>query len=238
MATDVLGFLWNTAGDATFKITDPGVGNLEFDTLDQETHEWNRDVTMNPVENGSPISDHIIRQPKKITVAGMISNSPITGVLTQLSNVIATGFDGEDRVNTAIKLLDSLYLSNELVTIYTKNYTYENMLIQSINIPRRVEDGDAVNFTVDALQVNIVSTATTELPPGVGVRKTDASKSGSSGKAGTSNSMDRATANRATPTKNNGINTGSILSQLGDGLSGAGGKLGDYLGKIIGNVTP
>ena len=172
MATDVLGFLWNSSGDSTFRLNDPGVGNLEFDTLDQETHEWTRDVTMNPVENGSPISDHIIRQPKKITVAGMISNAPVTGVLTQAANALDSGFDGEDRVNTAIKLLDSLYLSNELVTIYTKNYTYENMLIQGINIPRRVDDGDAVNFTIDAVQANIVSTATTEVPPGVGVRKT------------------------------------------------------------------
>lgn len=236
MATDVLGFLWNTSGDSTFRLNDPSIGNLEFDTLDQETHEWNRDVTMNPVENGSPISDHIIRQPRKLTVTGMISNAPVTGVLTQLSNAIANGFDGEDRVNTAIKLLDSLYVSNELVTIYTKSYTYENMLIQHINIPRRVEDGDAVNFTIDAVQCNIVSTATTELPPGVGVKKSGNGTSGTS-KAGTSNSSDPATENRATPTKDNGKNTGSILKQASDGLSGASGKLGDYLGKIIGGVT-
>lgn len=236
MATDVLGFLWNTSGDSTFRLNDPSIGNLEFDTLDQETHEWNRDVTMNPVENGSPISDHIIRQPRKLTVAGMISNAPVTGVLTQLSNAIANGFDGEDRVNTAIKLLDSLYVSNELVTIYTKSYTYENMLIQHINLPRRVEDGDAVNFTIDAVQCDIVSTATTELPPGVGVKKSGNGTSGTS-KAGTSNSSDPATANRATHTKDNGKNTGSILKQASDGLSGASGKLGDYLGKIIGGVT-
>lgn len=233
MATDVLGFLWNSSGDSTFRLNDPGVGNLEFDTLDQETHEWTRDVTMNPVENGSPISDHIIRQPKKITVAGMISNAPVTGVLTQAANALDTGFEGEVRVNTAIKLLDSLYLSNELVTIYTKNYTYENMLIQGINIPRRVDDGDAVNFTINAVQANIVSTATTEVPPGVGVRKTDGAS-----KAGTSNSADPATANRATPTKNVGKNTGSILSKALDGLSGSGGKLQEYLGNIIGNATP
>ncbi|HCA7853724.1 hypothetical protein P0227_07150 [Enterobacter cloacae] len=238
MATDVLGFLWNSSGDSTFRLNDPSVGNLEFDTLDQETHEWTRDVTMNPVENGSPISDHIIRQPKKITVAGMISNAPVTGVLTQAASALDSGFDGEDRVNTAIKLLDSLYLSNELVTIYTKNYTYENMLIQGINIPRSVDDGDAVNFTIDAVQANIVSTATTEVPPGVGVRKTDATSNGTAAKAGTSNSADPATANRATPTKNVGKNTGSILSQALDGLSGSGGKLQEYLGNIIGNVTP
>lgn len=77
------------------------------------------------------------------------------------------------------------------------------MLIQHINLPRRVEDGDAVNFTIDAVQCDIVSTATTELPPGVGVKKSGNGTSGTS-KAGTSNSSDPATANRATPTKDNG----------------------------------
>ena len=63
MATDVLGFLWNSSGDSTFRLNDPGVGNLEFDTLDQETHEWTRDVTMNPVENGSKLSPALPRFP-------------------------------------------------------------------------------------------------------------------------------------------------------------------------------
>ncbi|CBX44530.1 hypothetical protein P88_00190 [Erwinia phage phiEt88] len=233
MASDILGFLWSTSGDSTFRLVDPVVGNLEFDTLDQEEHSWSREVTTNPVENGSPIADHIIRQPKSLTISGMISNAPVTGILTQISNAVSNGFSGEDRVNAAIKQLDLLYESEETVTIYTKNYAYVNMLIKSINIPRRVSDGDAINFTIEAVQARIVSTATTQLPPGVGVKK---SGSGTK-KAGTSNSTDKATANRATPTKDNGKNTGSILSKASEGISGAGSKLGDYLGNIISGAS-
>lgn len=228
-ATDILGFLWNSSGDRTFSINDPGVGSFEVDILDQETHEWSREITNNPIENGSPVGDHIIRQPEKITISGMISNAPISGVFTQISNAIDNGFDGNDRVQQAIDQLYAMWESDGLITIYTKNRMYTDMLISNITIPRRVQDGEAVNFTISAQHVRIVSTATTELPPGVGVKK----ETSASGKAGKSNSPEQSTANRATPNKDIGKSTGSILSQATDGLSSAGSKLSDYLkGKI------
>lgn len=220
MATDILGFLWNTTEDKTFRLTDPSIGNLEFDTVDQITHEWNRDVTKNPVENGSPIGDHIIRQPKGITITGMISNAPIAGVLTQISNAITSGFDAEDRVAAAFKLLDQLYKSDELVTIYTKYHSYVDMLITNIQIPERPENGEAIVFTIEAVHVRIVETATTNLPPGVGIRKTGTGNTPGK-KAGTSNSLDKPTANRNTPNKDIGKNNGSIGKQALDGITKA-----------------
>ena len=49
---DILGFLFDASGGGHFKIADPAVGFLEVDCVDQETHEWNNEVTTNPVENG------------------------------------------------------------------------------------------------------------------------------------------------------------------------------------------
>ncbi|HGM5832515.1 TPA: phage baseplate protein [Serratia marcescens] len=217
MATDILGFLWNTAEDKTFRLTDPSIGNLEFDTVDQITHEWNREVTRNPVENGSPIGDHIIRQPKGITITGMISNAPIAGVLTQISNAITSGLDAEDRAAAAFKLLDQLYKSDELVTIYTKYHSYVDMLITNIQIPERPENGEAIVFTIEAVHVRIVETATTQLPPGVGIKKTGSVNTPGK-KAGTSNSLDQPTANRATPNKDIGKNNGTTAYQIKGGV--------------------
>ncbi|MFA1238729.1 phage baseplate protein [Serratia odorifera] len=230
MATDILGFLWNTTEDNTFRLTDPSIGNLEFDTVDQITHEWNREATRNPVENGSPIGDHIIRQPKGITITGMISNAPIAGILTQVSNAIASGFDAEDRVAAAFKILDQLYNSDELVTIYTKYHAYEDMLITNIQIPERPENGDAIVFTVEAAHVRIVETATTELPPGVGIKKAGSGNTPGK-KAGTSNSLDKATANRATPNKDIGKNNGTVAYNLKEGVEGLLNKSANLLNR-------
>ncbi|MCW1825694.1 hypothetical protein OLZ31_02330 [Enterobacter asburiae] len=185
---DILGFILPRNPGDDFLMLDPYFGILEFDVVEQEPHDWTRDITTNPVEGGSPIADHIIRQPKKLSVTGMISNTPVRGIISRIE-----GEPPKDNVREAIALLENFYNSNELLTVYTRDIVYENMLITSISIPRRTEDGTAINFSMDFQQVNIVTTATTKLPPGIGV-----------GKDGKSNAKDKATKNRATGTKNAG----------------------------------
>lgn len=96
----------------------------------------------------------------------MISNSPIDG-----SNIFLGGnLLDTDRVAEAFQVLDALYKSKALITIYTRYANYIDMAITSINIPRSPEQGNAIVFTIQATQVRIVTTQTTTLPPGVGVR--------------------------------------------------------------------
>lgn len=199
---DILGFIWSGEGDQSFGLLDPVVGNLEFDCIDAETHDWSRDVTSNPVENGSPIADHIIEQPDKLSVTGMISNSPIRSYSDQILGIV-NGQINDDRVVKAFDTLDRLMKSKELVTIYTRYKTYTDMVLQSVNIPRTVEAGDAIIFTVQAIKVRIVTSQTTSLPKGLGVKKTGKD-------AGKSNSKNVDTAKRGGTDKNNGKSTADI----------------------------
>lgn len=225
--TDLLGFLWNSTSNSTFSLEDESVGNLEFDSIDSETHDWQRDVTQNPVENGSPVADHIIEKPRNLTVTGMISNSPISG--SSIFTSLISGSNTEDAVANAFSTLDALYKSRSLVTIYTRYATYENMVLTSINIPRTPDVGDAIVFTIQATQIRIVSTQTTSLPVGVGVKSqtTSSSSATSSGKAGTSNSLDAATQKRSGATQS----LGKSSSDVGL-LEGASTGIGNALDKL------
>ena len=205
--TDLLGFLWNGSTDKKFSINDENTGSLEFDAIDSEVHDWQRDVTQNPVENSSPIADHIIERPRNLTVTGMISNAPVSGSSVFISGLVSS--NAEELVSQAFSKLDDLYKSKALLTIYTRYATYENMVITSINIPRAPDNGDSIVFTVQATQVRIVSTSTTQLPPGVGVKK----QSDATGKAGTSNSTDADTKNRGGGTENNGKATSEVKNE-------------------------
>lgn len=198
---DILGILFDASGGGHFKVADPTIGFLEVDCVDQETHEWTNDVTTNPVENGSPIADHVIIQPDRITIVAFVSNAPILGFLDGMSNLLSDGLTSEDRTQKAFTTLEQLAKSKSMVTIYTRYKQYTNMVITNISIPRRPDDGDAINFTIEAIRVNIVSTATTTLPPGVGVQKTGPN-------AGKSNATDSATLRRATPGKDIGSTGG------------------------------
>ncbi|QKJ86687.1 hypothetical protein PMPD1_1737 [Paramixta manurensis] len=196
--SDLLGFTWNGGLDNLFHVSNEVIGSLEFDSIDSETHDWQRDITQNPVENGIPIADHIIEKPRSLTVTGMISNSPITE-----AEIFSSQFNSvniEERVAKALATLDDLYHAKILVTIYTRYMIYKDMVITSINIPRTPDIGDAIVFTLQATQLRIVSAQSTQLPKGLGVKKVTDSE----GKAGTSNSNDIATRKRAGGMKNNG----------------------------------
>lgn len=51
---------------------------VPFDVSLSESHERNATVTQNPIEDGSNISDHINLNPERLTLEGMISDSPVS----------------------------------------------------------------------------------------------------------------------------------------------------------------
>jgi len=229
--SDVLGFLWNAGSDSTFKLTDSDVGNLEFNTIDSETHDWKRDVTTNPVENGSPISDHIIDQPDTLTITGMISNAPVLGLVNEVSGLIDGSLSGQDYVAQAIDMLDTLRKSKQLVTIYTRYKTYTNMVLQSVNIPRTPDNGDAVVLTIQAINIRIVTSQKTTIPTGLGINK----QSTSTKKAGASNSKDPDTQKRGGGNVDNGKSASDkgLLEGVADGSSSLKAKVSNILSKYF-----
>jgi len=54
-----------------------GVDGIELDCSVQETHERTATLTQSPVEDGSTISDHVILLPKRLTIEGIVSSTPL-----------------------------------------------------------------------------------------------------------------------------------------------------------------
>lgn len=208
----LVGFLWNGTNDTNFGIADPNgkIASFEVDAVLSETHTMERDVTMNEVENGSPIADHIIKRPITLDIQAIVTDAPVKGLVENYSNAIDNLLNGSKYTADCFGALRLFYEHQDILTIYTEYTAYENMAIQSIVIARDPKDGEALVFNIRAVQIRIVETASTTLPAGMGV-KAD----------GTSNAKQEATAHRATPNKDVGKNTGadvdtnkgSILSQ-------------------------
>lgn len=207
--SNLVGFLWNSASDTSFGIADPNgeVASFEVDAVLSETHTFEREVTTNEVENGSPIADHIIKRPITLEISAMVTDAPIKGLIENYSNALDNILGGSKYTADCFGALRLLYERQSVVTIYTEYAAYENMAIQSITLPRAPEDGEALIFTIRAVQVRIVETATTTLPKGMGVKKD-----------GKSNATSKATANRATPNKDVGKNTGANVDTGGGSL--------------------
>lgn len=138
------------------------LGNIELDATLDENHEWVAEVTTNPVEEGAPISDHVIEQSDRVTLRGFISNNPIASgfLIPQISTV-------QDVFN----LLYDLIKLKEPVTVYTKLKVYTDMVLTRVTPGRNAGVGDALEFDAEFIHIRKVATQTVDVPKGVSAKK-------------------------------------------------------------------
>lgn len=144
-------------------------GNVELDAVLDEAHEWSVEATSNPVEEGSPITDHIIEQADKIKIRGFVSDTPL-GIKKILERL--TQGKSDPRTQETFTLLYELIKLKQLMTVYTKYRIYDNMLLQSVSIPRAAGQGEAIEFTAEFINIRIVSTQMVDTPDGINPKKT------------------------------------------------------------------
>jgi hypothetical protein len=56
--------------------------------------------------------------------------------------------------------------------VYTKHAVYTSMVIESVSIPRNAQLGEEIQFTMELVNVRLVSTQLVTLPPGISPKKT------------------------------------------------------------------
>ena len=135
-----------------------GVATLEFDVLIDENHEWSNDITENPVENGAPVADHIIRQSDKLRLNIMVSDS-------SLYKEVLEG--DEQPTQKAFDVLRQLMDARDVVTVYTKFHVYDNMGITYIGVPRSIANGNSLTIPIEFKQIRLVNTQTVKVPAGI-----------------------------------------------------------------------
>lgn len=134
------------------------MGGLVFDATIREAHTHSIEVTRNPIETGSEVSDHMYVKPKKVTIAAAVSNNP----LHQIAN---DQFAGKSRSQAALALLDSLQESGEPFFIQTGLKFYSNMMCTEVRTEQDKDTEEILFFEADCEEVFIVSTQTVTYPP-------------------------------------------------------------------------
>jgi hypothetical protein len=124
----------------------------EFDVqfLDSESHDWPVSVTRYPVEAGSPITDHIRPEPRRVVISGMASDAPVT-VIESVSGL----FSSESKVQSAIEYLRKLRNQRALVSLATKHETYPSMAVSGIKLQRGRDTGDKLPYEITFSEVTI-----------------------------------------------------------------------------------
>lgn len=138
-----------------FQRPNASIGDVTLDASVRELHRASAKATRHPVEaeEGSPstVSDHVMVEPLSVQIDGVVTNTPVTigGGLFSL---------GQDPVQDAYGQMLYDLVNGQLVTIVTSLNTYEDMLLESVDVTRDASKGNALHFSATATQVVRVST--------------------------------------------------------------------------------
>lgn len=129
-----------------------------LDGVIDEQHNSRATITKHPVEYGVNISDHVIKQPMKVIVNGIVTNSPfIKQLFNRLPGDPLTAgvkainvFKGERARNAYAGLIE---LQNERlpVQLQTGLLTYDNMILTDVSAPNDIQNNLKVRLTFEEI---------------------------------------------------------------------------------------
>lgn len=128
-----------------------------FDALTDKQIQYDSDITKHPVEAGSDITDHVVNKNTKIQMVGVITNTPVEGLIDSISQNRDVE-DSGNRVQQAYDLLKQLRQSKRPFTVVTEVDTFPTCLISSLSFPEEPGKSnlDALEVKMDLEQVRIV----------------------------------------------------------------------------------
>lgn len=154
------------------------IGDLVLDASMRETHSGEVEVPEHPVEEGANIADHARLKAEKVTIDGVVSNTPVLTDQRREAGDVAV--DQRGRADTAYENLRRMKDARQVVKLVTLLREYDNMLLTSLSVPREPKTGEIVQFSATFSQVRIVRNEATRLPetkiPSTPTKKLDKGK--------------------------------------------------------------
>ncbi len=155
---------------------------ISIDCTVQETHGRESPPTEFPVENGDTISDHIIIKPFSLEIHGIITDTPLkllNSAITTAAGAILPPI-GIAAAGAGVALYKALSTSKspsvaawgQLLAlqdgrkpfdVLTTLKRYPNMWIKSISVPRDNTTGQVLAFTIQLVQLLLVSPQTVNI---------------------------------------------------------------------------
>lgn len=140
---------------------------LEFDALLTELHQHTARATQFPVETGSAISDHVLQEPDVVRVEVLFSDSPLPSTVGMQPDEFREAAEGGDFRGRAAELYRQVVGIKEAavpVTLTSTVHTYENLVVEAVELPVDASRGDAVQVGIQLRHVRKVGLRTVPVP--------------------------------------------------------------------------
>lgn|SRR5574341_830640 len=164
------GFVQPKAAPAAPKLPSvPGSGDVEIpvDAALTVAHKYGLQVTSVPIQDGSSVQDHAVRDPDALTMEGFVSDHPVQLLGGMLSDVVGGAVGDQlgitSRSLSAYAQLVDAVEKKKLLTVVTRFKVYENMLPDSLEVRQQHDVGEALAFTLGLTKTTIVASATSSV---------------------------------------------------------------------------
>lgn len=163
---------------------------LKVDATMSENQELISEITNNPIEDGSLVSDHVVKTPRRYSMEGVVSDSPITiqsaiigavagvpgtliggaigGITTAavsaIGGILLSTGKGKPSV-IALQTLDAIYENSIPLTIVSGLRTWTNMVMVNLAAPRTAQTSGGLFFNATFQELKIVTSEVVAVPP-------------------------------------------------------------------------
>lgn len=142
-------------------------GNLQelrFHAVISEGHEAQTQITKFPVQTGFSVSNHAIRQNRKVVIEGIISNTPIAGTKTAYVY-------GSDNQVIVFNALEALVNSATVCEVVTNLGLYDPVVFNRFTTKQAAGSVDSMQFTLYGEEVQVKSTINKTAPKAINFSK-------------------------------------------------------------------
>lgn len=130
--------------------------DILLNVVSDDSEDHSVDITSHAIEDGSDIVDNTWQKPVELNLNCVLSDE-ISDLLSDFSIMAKTKI--EDR-----KLILKNWMDTKtILTLYSWDTDYENMLIESVNYKRSLDTGNGIGLSLALKQVNFVETQIVEL---------------------------------------------------------------------------
>ena len=143
------------------------LNHLPFNLFISEDHELNFRVSEHTLQDGATVTDHVHREPYKVTVEGMFTNHPLKKLEetneVKFKDSYATSEVKSTLSNTALanfEKVKELAKKREPVRLVCSLEVYPKMIITSIKAQRDSKSGSSIRFTMTLQEIKTVSLKT------------------------------------------------------------------------------
>jgi hypothetical protein len=138
------------------------INNFEIDAIVSENHTFVNNITNYPIEDGGFISDFIKKQPKRLTIEGMTTDTPFnhtpviaenqsrsTEAFIELINYAGYYVDKQNNIKSSKNSVPVL------LNVITNLTVYCDMIITSISF---VKQAYSIKYTIEFQELNKIKT--------------------------------------------------------------------------------